>query len=63
LKHKKTPGGKSKSLEPSHEVVLENPRHKSSRKTKARCLVAILRVGNDDIKVSKSPISVNGKIA
>jgi hypothetical protein len=51
------------SLEPSYWILLENPFHKSSRSTRASCQAGRLVLGNDDAKVSKSPIWVNKKIA
>jgi len=49
-------------LEPSPEIVLEDPSHKSPRSARQAAQLLIYRQENDEAKVSKSLISVNGKI-
>jgi len=49
-------------LEPSHWVLLDYPFHKSTRSSRTGCGLLIYGWENDNAKVSKSPIWVNGKI-
>jgi hypothetical protein len=50
-------------LEPSYSIVLENPFHKSSRRTRLGCWVKEKRRDYDDQKIEKNLKVVKGKIS